>query len=155
MWDGCQGGQAERLARSRSPLGGRILERLPRLLASKHRVCYTAVADVLGLTLRKMNEGVAGVQASFQGAVEGELAALLRAGQRDQYLLALLHICRLYQPLAARYASPARAHGMHRVALLCCSGITLSPGKELHHGKKNALQHSVGFSCPEVNRKRA
>ncbi|XP_077553857.1 DNA-dependent protein kinase catalytic subunit-like isoform X3 [Haemaphysalis longicornis] len=101
----------------------RILERLPRLLASKHRVCYTAVADVLGLTLRKMNEGVAGVQASFQGAVEGELAALLRAGQRDQYLLALLHICRLYQPLAARCVESAmlqlpRALAGFRVAIL-------------------------------------
>lgn len=85
-----------------SPLGGRILERLPRLLASKHRVCYTAVADVVGLTLRKMNEGVAGVQASFQGAVEGE------------YLLALLHVCRLYQPLATRYSSSPRGNGMVR-----------------------------------------
>ncbi|KAL3172466.1 hypothetical protein MRX96_043377 [Rhipicephalus microplus] len=100
----------------------RILDRLPKLLAGKHRLLYTTVADVVGLTFCKMNEG-AGIDNNFLGSVESNLAAILKMGQRDQYVLVLNRICRLYEPFARSFTETMmlqlpRALASFKVAIL-------------------------------------
>ncbi|XP_070379748.1 DNA-dependent protein kinase catalytic subunit-like isoform X1 [Dermacentor albipictus] len=101
---------------------GRILERLPKLLATKYRLSYTSVADVIGLTFRKMNEGV-GIDSTFGSSVESNLNAILRMCQRDQHVLCLHHICRFYEPFAQRFTETMmlqlpRALASFKVAIL-------------------------------------
>uniref|UniRef100_A0A131YHX4 DNA-dependent protein kinase catalytic subunit n=1 Tax=Rhipicephalus appendiculatus TaxID=34631 RepID=A0A131YHX4_RHIAP len=100
----------------------RILDRLPKLLAGKHRSLYTTVADAVGLTFRKMNEG-AGIDNNFLGSVESSLAAILKMCQRDQYVLILHRICRLYEPFAKSFTETMmlqlpRALASFKVAIL-------------------------------------
>ncbi|KAK8776726.1 hypothetical protein V5799_029934 [Amblyomma americanum] len=145
----------------------RILDRLTKLLACKHRPSYTSVADVIGLTFRKMNEGV-GVDAAFESSVESHLNGILRMGLRDQYVLCLHHICRFYEPFAQRFIVTMmlqlpRALASFKVAILevisvACTQVEQPVQKLEGLGFVDLLAHGLSvanFWCQETQLPRA
>ncbi|KAM7297934.1 DNA-dependent protein kinase catalytic subunit [Ixodes scapularis] len=129
----------------------RILEVLPRLLASRYRGAYTSVADVVGLTLRKMSEaGIATEDSAFEGSVASRLDGLL-AAHRDQFVLCVRNVCRFYQPLALRFLDKLmlllpRALADFKVAVLevlslCCHQMEQPVGRLQGLGFLELLAH--------------
>ncbi|CAN7939151.1 unnamed protein product [Ixodes hexagonus] len=129
----------------------RILEALPRLLTSKYRGAYTSVADVVGLTLRKMSEaGVATEDSAFESSVTSRLDTLL-VQRRDQFVICLRNICRFYQPLAVRFLEKVmlllpRALADFRAAILevlslCCHQMEQPVGQLQGLGFLELLAH--------------
>ncbi|XP_064478548.1 DNA-dependent protein kinase catalytic subunit-like [Ornithodoros turicata] len=79
----------------------RVLSALPKMLLAKYRFTYKVAAEVVGMTLRKMNDA-GHVDDTFVADVMSRLRDLSNE-REDQFVICLHEICQFYDPIADRF----------------------------------------------------